>query len=244
MNASISVITASLNAYSKLPRLVDSLRKQADKDFEYVVMDGGSTDGTLEYVRDACDVVSRLVSEPDHGIYDALNRAIRDLQTEYYLVVGADDVLFPDAIARYKAAVMETGADVVVAGVKVGPTLRRGYYPRRAWLGHAAMVTSHSVGMLFRKSLHDTFGEYSLRYPMQADGHFIKRACMSKAVRVIAADFIAGEFGQDGFSNRDLARALCETWQIQRDTGENPLIQYLLFQLRLLKNLPRIVGKR
>lgn len=106
------------------------------------------------------------------------------------------------------------------------------------------MVTSHSVGMLFRRSLHDTFGEYSMRYPMQADGYFIKQACLSRDVRVVAGDFIAGEFAHDGFSSRDAARALCETWQIQRDTGENPLLQYLLFQLRLLKYLPRIIGNR
>jgi len=244
MSASISVITAALNARNDLPRLIDSLRKQTDRDFDFVLADGGSVDGTLQYAHEADDVVSRVLGGPDSGIYDALNKAIRTLRTEFYVVAGADDVLFPDAIAKYRAAVAATGADVVVAGVKAGKSIRMGFHPSRAWLGHAAMVTSHSVGMLFRKSLHATYGEYSLRYPMLADGHFIKKLCASDTVRIVAGDFVAGSFGLQGMSNRNLARALCEQWQIQLDSGEHPLLQYCLFLGRLLRFAPRLTSRK
>lgn len=241
MNTSISVITASLNAREHIPALLESLRNQTDRNFQFLLMDGGSTDGTVEYARAAVGIDCRIVSEPDCGIYDALNRAIRRIETEYYLVAGADDRLSPQAIAQYRRVALQTGADVIVAAVRVGGRLKRGFHPQRGWLGHAAMVTSHSVGMMFRRSLHAVFGEYLLRYPTQADGHFIKQVCESPLVRVVGADFVAGEFGITGASRRDVARALCEAWQIQRDTGERPLLQYILFQLRLLKYLPRIV---
>ncbi len=244
MSPSISVVTVTLNSANPLPRLIDSLRRQTDRDFEYVVIDGASRDGTWDIVQAARDVVTYAVSEPDQGIYDALNKALRALRTDFYVVMGADDFFYPEAIARFKSVVRETGADVVVAAVKAGPVIRRGLHIERAWRGHAAMVTSHSVGMLFRARLHERYGNYSLRYPLLADGHFIKRVCTAADVKTVAADFIAGEFGMGGSSGRNLVAALCESWQIQLDSGERPLVQYLLFQLRLLRNLPRIIAQR
>ncbi len=240
---SISVVTVTLNSAKDLPRLIDSLRAQEDRSFDHVIIDGGSKDGTWDVVQKSRDVVTYAVSEPDRGLYDALNKALRAVQTEFYLVVGADDLLYPQAIANFRAVARETNADVVVAAVKAGDTVRRGLHVRRAWLGHAAMTTSHSVGMLFRTRLHERFGEYPLRYPILADGYFIKRVCTADDVKAVAADFIAGEFGMEGCSTRNLTRVLCESWQIQLDTGESPLVQYLLFQLRLLRNLPRILGR-
>jgi glycosyltransferase involved in cell wall biosynthesis len=242
-NPSISVVTVTLNSARDLPRLMDSLRAQSDRDFEHVVSDGGSKDGTWDIVESSRDVITYAVSEPDRGLYDALNKGLRAVRTEYYLVMGADDVLYPPTITNFKAIAQQSGADVVVAGVKTGDTTRRGLHVHRAWLGHAAMITSHSVGMLFRTRLHERFGDYPLRYPILADGYFIKRVCTAKDVKAIAADFVAGEFGMHGCSARNLTRTLCESWQIQLDTGESPLVQYLLFQMRLLRNLPRIIGR-
>ena len=105
------------------------------------------------------------------------------------------------------------------------------------------MVTSHSVGMLFRASLHERFGLYSLRYPLLADGYLIKRACMDTQVRTVAGNFVAGEFTLRGRSNTGRLQTFCEMWQIQLATGENPLLQYLLFQARVLKLLPRMLRK-
>jgi len=243
MAPSISVVTVTLNAERVLPRLLASLRAQSDKSFEYVVIDGASQDGTWSLVEGAGDIVTYAVSEPDCGLYDALNKAIRRVRSDYYVVLGADDTLHPDAIRNYKKSAQETGADVVVAKVKVRNRIRSGYRPNRAWLGHSAMITSHSVGMLIRSNLHSRFGEYPMRYPVLADGYIIKKLCTSASVKTVEAGFVAGEFSIDGISHRSLIRALCESWQIQIDTGEHPVVQFLLFQTRLLRNLFRIVRR-
>jgi glycosyltransferase involved in cell wall biosynthesis len=243
MSPSISVVTVTLNAARDLPRLITSLRNQTDRVFDLVVIDGGSQDETTRILADSQDLVTYSISEPDQGFYDALNKGIRALRTEYYVVLGADDVLYPDAIADFKAATQGATVDVVVAAVKAGSKVRRGFHRARAWLGHPAMVTSHSVGMLFRTRLHERFGSYSTRYPLMADGHFIKRVCTAADVSVAEGNFVAGEFSMHGFSNRNFVRTLCETWQVQLETGENPLLQYLLFQLRLLRYLTRVVSR-
>lgn len=243
MPVSISVITVTLNSATVLPRLLASLRAQSDRGFEFLVIDGASNDQTWELVQGAGDIVTYAVSEPDCGLYDALNKAIRRVRSDYYLVVGSDDTLHPDAIKNYKEAIEKTGADVIVAKVRIGDRIKAGFRPRRAWLGHSAMITSHSVGMLIRTSLHQRFGEYSMKYPLLADGYFIKRICTNSEVKTAGVTFLAGEFSKDGVSHRYLARALCESWQIQMDTGEQPVLQYLLFQLRLVKNLFKIVRR-
>jgi glycosyltransferase involved in cell wall biosynthesis len=243
MNPTISVITPTINVKQELPRLIRSLRAQSDRNFKFVVIDGASRDGTQAEIAAASDVITFTLSEPDHGVYDALNKGLHALETDYYLVMGADDTLYPDAIANFKSAVRKTDADVIVAGVNAGNSIRRGYHRRRAWLGHTAMVTSHSVGMLFRSGLHKRFGEYSRRYPILADGLFIKRVCQASDIKVSEGDFIAGDFGINGMSNRNFINVLCETWQIQVDTGENPILQYVLFQLRLFRYLARVIAK-
>ena len=88
MKPAISVITVTFNAAALLPGLMDSLRTQTDRDFEWVVVDGASTDGTVALLNSSGDILSHWISEPDFGIYDAMNKALQMARGEYYLVMG------------------------------------------------------------------------------------------------------------------------------------------------------------
>jgi glycosyltransferase involved in cell wall biosynthesis len=234
----ISVITATFNAAKVLPSLIESLRAQSDRNFEWVVADGASNDGTVDILRNAGDVVSHWISEPDFGIYDALNKAVKLATGEYYLVVGADDTLFPDAMRNFLDAADTSKADIVAAQVKSGERI---HHVRRgpSWLfGQFSYVAAHAVGTLFRRQLHERFGYYSRRYPIAADALFIKKACQGGAT-VYAADFVAGEFGQGGTSSVDVAGSLSEFFRVQLET-ESKLPQLALYALRLIKNYRRL----
>ena len=91
MNAIISVLPVTFNAIDMLPGLIDSLKAQTDRCFEWIVVDGASTDGTIELIKSSNDIVTQWISEPDFGIYHAMNKAIQLATGDYYLVVGADD---------------------------------------------------------------------------------------------------------------------------------------------------------
>lgn len=238
--ATLSVIVVTLNEEKNIPGLFSNLRAQTDRRFDLIVIDGGSIDGTNALVTAAGDLVTYHVSEPDFGFYDALNKAVRAVETEFYLVVGADDRLEPDAIANLRASA--TKADIVVAGIQVGKQVRRGYRPEKAWIGPSRALTSHSVGTLIRTRLHERLGFYSFRYPILADWHFLKRAFADHEVRVAEVGFITGHFSPTGISNCNFVRTLSELWLVQRETGENPLVQYLLFQARLLCHLRKVIS--
>lgn len=239
----LSIITATYNAANVLPRLLESLRAQTDLSFEWVVMDAASTDSTLSILKSASDLCLVYRSEPDFGIYDALNKAIRLCSGEYYLVIGADDFLAPDAVANYKTWIAGSEADIVTASIAYGPVSKKA--PAGcSWLrGGMAFVTSHAVGSVYRKNLHDNseIGFYSRYYPIAADQLFILRAA-KQGVRICVADFYAGCFGDEGISSTDTLGTLTEFFRIQMQFEWRPL-QVLLFVLRLLKHSPRLMRR-
>lgn len=241
MSVGISVITAVYNAEAVLPGLIASLRAQTDQNFEWIVVDGQSSDRTLQVLHEAGALVARVISEADFGIYDALNKGVRVATGDYYLVLGADDVLRPDAIALYRAAVQELGnpPDVVTAGVLEGGVVHRAR-PGLAWLcGLQGYVSTHSIGALIRRSLHDEFGFYSRKFPICADQLFLKRVGAAGA-RIKVCDFIAGEFGTGGVSSVDTVGVLTEFFRVQLLTERYKSFQVFIFIVRLLKRYFRL----
>lgn len=238
----ITIITATYNVVNILPSLAESLRKQTDQDFEWVVADGGSTDGTLEILESIDDLNIVLSSQSDFGIYDALNRALKQARGDYYVVLGADDVLSPEAVSNYRKVVSETGADMVFAHVRAGMLVRRPCVGK-SWLhGHKAFVSEHAVGTLIRRSLHDRFKYYSRRFPIAADQFFIKTVCISPDVKLVSADFIAGTYAEDGVSGVDTVGSMTEFFRVQLETESCRLLQCALFIMRLLRHLPLILA--
>ncbi len=238
----ISIITATFNASSQLPDLITSLRAQSDRDFEWIVIDGGSTDSTVELLHGCGDLVTSMVSEPDFGIYHAINKGIRLSRADYYLVVGADDRLAQHAIENFRSHSIRSKADIISAGISINGKVS---YARsgRSWLhGMFAYVSGHSVCTLIRRNLHERFGEYSRRFPVAADMHFLKRVCQDPGTIVVRADFIAGEHGTVGISSTDKAATLCDCFRVQLETERGKLLQILIFVAKLLWRAPRIVA--
>lgn len=238
----LSIVTATLNASAHLPKLIASLRSQSDKDFEWIVIDGASNDGTVALLEDARDVVSVLVSEPDQGIYDALNKGIKLASSDYYLVVGADDYLFANSIADFRRHAIETNADIVTAGIRVSG---QDVFAKSgsSWLhGMFAYVSGHSVGTLINRRLHDSFGNYSRRFQVAADMYFLKRVCQDPMTVIERAGFIAGEHGNEGISSVDKAATFCDCFRVQLETERGKLLQILIFVAKILWRAPLLIA--
>ncbi|MBI3416685.1 MAG: glycosyltransferase [Verrucomicrobia bacterium] len=100
----ISLILCVKNGMPYLPQAIESVRAQTFRDFELIVQDARSTDGSLEYLRSLCDLPAiEIVSEPDGGIGDAYNRAVRRCQGALIGTIDADNLLEPDALAKTAA---------------------------------------------------------------------------------------------------------------------------------------------
>ncbi|MHA3052309.1 glycosyltransferase [Acinetobacter sp. ANC 4640] len=234
-NFKISVITAVYNAESCISNLIESLRQQQDQDFEWVVVDGASTDKTLEILKDVKDLNIKIISEPDFGIYDALNKGIKACSGEYYLVAGADDIFFENAISDYKNA-MEDQIDMVTASIlKDGVEFKPARGP--SWrFASDAYISNHSLGVLINKRLHNNYGFYSKKFPIAADQLFIKE-CAQNGVKIKIIDNIVGNFSLVGTSSIDEIGACMEILRVQLLTEKRKYLVFTLYLTRILKRL-------
>ena len=88
------VITVNYNNLKGLKRTISSVLSQSFSDFEYIIVDGGSSDGSKEYIESKREYINQWVSEKDHGVYNAMNKAIRMAQGEYCIFMNSVDHFF------------------------------------------------------------------------------------------------------------------------------------------------------
>ena len=230
----LSIITATFNAIDHLPNLVGSLRKQTNKDFEWVIADGGSNDGTLEFIKSIDDLSIKLIVNDDFGIYDALNKAIKVSSGDFYLVLGADDEIYTNAIEVY-SGFLNDGFDILTAKINAGSSILAPT-GKRPWLhGQSCFISGHAVGSVYRKSLHEKYGYYSKKYPIAADQLFVLSAAKG-GVKIKKIHEMVGSFSMSGVSGSDILGSYCEFHRIQIALGSNRLLQVLLLIYRLIQN--------
>lgn len=232
----LNIITTTYNSAKCLPDLIASLQAQTIQDFEWIVADGNSSDGTITLLEQTQNLNIKWHSEPDFGIYDAMNKAIRRSTAEYYLIVGSDDVLAANAV---ELIVKKIKSDIYL-DVLVGQAIANGKLfqrkPGRSWLyGAASFVNAHSVGTVFKKNLHVRYGYYSNRYAILADGYFMKTIFQSNQINVKYVDDVYGTFGTNGISNTATLQSYVENLHIQLITEKYPFLQILLFIIRYIK---------
>lgn len=235
----LSIITATLNVERDLPRLIQSLRAQSDKNFEWVVVDGLSTDGTLDLLVGVTDLNLTVSSQSDFGIYDALNRGIRLSKGRYYLVMGASDSLRKNAVHIFRNALRyDENIDILTARMTY-KGLVRGVRRNAALLSNQfAYVSGHAVSTVFRTALHERFGYYSPKFPIAADALFIIQAARGGA-KITSIEDVVGDFADDGLSHLDVVGALTEDYRIQLKFHPRWLCT-VLFVLRLIKHYRKL----
>jgi len=107
----VSIITAALNCAETIEGCIRSVLEQTHPDVEHVIIDGGSTDGTVELVQKYEDRLAYWVSEPDSGVYDALNKGLRAASGDVIGTLGADDFYPDDRVIETVAGTFGSGCD-------------------------------------------------------------------------------------------------------------------------------------
>lgn len=237
----ISIITATYNAENHIRDLAEDIKKQTDQQFSWILIDGGSTDSTMSFLRSVIRPQDILVSEADCGIYDALNKGVRISSANYYLVAGADDRIFPDTIKKFKDAIKESNADVISASIKYGDTILKPNIGLCSRKGQNALISNHSVSTIFKKNLHDRYGLYSYRLPICADQLFVRTIYHNGAKFHYLPNYVAGYFSDGGVTHRDYFGTLTEFTRVQLKFEKNKLMQMILFAVRCMKNIRKII---
>lgn len=215
----VSVITVCRDAVATIEACLRSVAQQSFRDIEHVVIDGGSTDGTLEILRRHAGAIATLVSEPDRGIYDAMNKGIARARGTFVIFLNADDVFAgPDALRHAMTEIDgHPDADVYYGGLVVrdGDAAHR-YMPPPAEGAAEEMVLGclpHQA-TLARRSVFERTGLFDLRWRRHADYDWWLKVLADPGMKVRRIATFVASFALGGASS-ELAKGQPEVFAIQ-----------------------------
>lgn len=198
----ITVATVVRNGASTLEACLRSVAAQRYPALEHLVVDGGSTDGTLALLRNAGPSV-RWVSEPDHGVYDAMNKAVRLATGDFIVFLGADDTLIAD-LANVAPRLADPAA--IYYGDAYWPSQHRLYDGPFNAFKLARRNICHQA-MFFPRRVFERYA-FDLRYRLQADWELNMRCFADPTLRFEYLPVLVARYNDlDGAStrSRDLA---------------------------------------
>lgn len=246
----ISVITAVHNNRETISTALDSTLGQSGVDIELVVIDGGSTDGTLEVLRSYADRLHVLVSEPDRGIYEALNKGIRCASGDVVGFLHSDDLFAdPGVLSRVAAAFDDPGVgavygDLVYVG-KENPDQVVRYWRSRVFsrrrLGWGWMPPHPTLYM--RRHVYEQHGLFDTSFRIAADYDFILRALGADRVVVRYIPKVLVKMRVGGVSNRSLSNIVRKSREDLRALKRNGVGGLGALLWKNLSKLPQFLGR-
>lgn len=219
----VSIVTVVYNGAATLERTIKSVLEQDYGNIEYIVVDGGSTDGTLDLLRKYDDRIDLWVSERDKGIYDAMNKGVALCTGEWVALINADDWYEPDTVARVVQAAHERPEVNIVHGDiwihypnghrKIKRAKRNGFL-----LKYWEMVLNHPSFFVRRSYYQGRPFDASLR--VSGDHKWTVQAWMHSSEQFLYLPEPLANFTAGGASMRiPLSRVLKEGRQVSRDIG-------------------------
>lgn len=202
-NYNLSIITINYNNCAGLKRTIESVLSQTYMSIEYLVIDGGSSDGSEEIIKQNSDRIDYWVSEPDTGIYNAMNKGIRQATGDYCLFLNSGDFLDRDSAIEEIISQL-SGEDLIMGRERVVPSARIAYTDVKAPLTMIDFFVSCPVphqACLIRRSLFDRH-PYDESLRIVADWKFflqvvIMEGCSYKIVDTVVSDFQEGGVSAD-----------------------------------------------
>lgn len=209
----VSIVTIVRNGYKTLPRTIDSVYSQDFPGIEHIVVDGESTDGTVQILQQNQNRIALWISEADHGISDAFNKGIALSHGEIVGLLNSDDWYEPDAIRAVVTEIQRTGADIACGRIQYWNGDNRTYLtdsdPAKL---ERAMTVGHPTVFVRRES-YRKYGLFRLDFRLAMDYEWLLRAKTAGARFVIIdrclANMQGGGVGDKRWrdSQREVARA-------------------------------------
>lgn len=241
----VSIITTAYNSGATIRQTIESVLSQDYRDIEYIIIDGASTDHTMLIVSEYGNRISCVVSEPDAGIYDAMNKGIRMATGDIIGILNSDDVYADDRVLADVVQCFESAkVDAVFAGlcfvkpdnldavVRIwkGSAYSSGAF-RRGW--HPAHPT-----FFVKRMVYERFGIFDLSFSVSADFELMLRLIEKHRIPTYFLDRIIVKMRMGGLSTGSLKNILKGNWNILRAFKKNGIYPSVLYPF--LRIMPKV----
>lgn len=237
----ISIITVALNVRSTVEATITSVLGQTYKNIEYVIIDGGSTDGTLDIINKYKNKIHKFISKPDKGVYDGMNKGILAASGDIVGFLNADDVFYDKNVIQKVASVFTNAEVDCVYGNLVYVSCQDPARITRVWksreftegLFEKSWTPAHPT-FYCKKAIYEQFGFYRTDFKIAADTELMYRFLQKYHIRskYINADFV--RMRDSGMSNRGIKSTFVITREMKKAIIENGgqfnFIKYLFFK--------------
>ncbi len=239
----ITIITTVKNGEEFLEEAILSLRKQVYKNFEHIIIDANSSDGTLKIVKKYNDQIDYWVSLNDNGIWDGFNLGMKLAKGKYLGFLNSDDKFTPEALAilvKYINNFPEK--DFFFGAVKKHWGVLYGYKPWKinwSW----GFYSSHSTGFFIKTSSAQKVGLYNLKYKYSSDYDYFYRMIVKEKMAGVGTkkEELFGIFRRGGFSSKiRFLDHFYEEIKIRIDNNQNLLMVLFIFVFKYLKHFNKI----
>jgi glycosyltransferase involved in cell wall biosynthesis len=223
----ITIITVVLNSVNQLETAIQSVIEQSYQDIEYIVIDGGSTDGTIDIIKNYQDRLKCWVSKPDRGIYDAMNQGLEHAEGELVLFLNSDDRLEDDVLARVATSVSNSpDYDIYHGSILIdnNQIVAHGKFP--------TSIPAYQPASFVRRNLLAGTDWFDITYKIAADFKFFKSLQLS-GHQFLRLDYPISRFATGGIS-ANLELRFTEMTEILIELGyARLLVRLLMFRMFL-----------
>ena len=246
----ISLITATYNCAETLSDCLESVASQTHDDIEHWLIDGGSTDDTLALVESRRQQLAGVISEPDEGTYDALNKGLARVTGEVVGLLHADDVFADATVLSQVAAAFEDPAVEAVYGDLMYVARDDASRVIRHWQAGAFAPERLRWGWMpphptlyLRRSVYERLGGFDTRFKIAADYDFMLRVITQLSGQMIYLPHVLVRMRLGGISNRSLGMMLRKSYEDYRILRSNKIGGLGALAWKNLSKLPQFLRR-
>lgn len=225
----ISIITVVYNGEKYIEQTILSVLEQSYKNIEYIIIDGQSTDNTLEIIKKYKQKIDLILSEPDTGISDAMNKGVINSHGKYVLFIHSDDYLNSSSSLESISDYVSSNYDVITCGILFGKNREKitpkGFTP---WI-NLKFGNPHQ-GILCKKELFNCYGMFDCNFKIDMDYDFFLRI-YRRGIRAVKVPIFLSVMRDTGISSQrdwtSLKIRFSEEKQVHLKNAPNILVKKL-----------------